>query len=490
MTFRTRVENPVDTDVAIVGAGPAGAAAACHFARAGFRVVLIDQRRFPRDKVCGDFVAPAALAECEGLGLSSEPTFRDANQIRHGALYVNGKKVIARPFPYVGSLRDHGLCIPRMVLDNAVVKAAVASGARLIEEDRVTGYETDSRAVTLFHQGIAGQRRLRTRLLIGADGSSSLISRILRGAKPPRRDQIIAVRAYFEGVEGAKDQADLYVNSSPFPGYYWLFPTGAHSANLGVGVLLEAWKPKQEHLGQLIAQMIESDPAIRLRLAGAKMRDRIVGWPLAIFNPKLPIIANRVALIGDAAGLINPLSGEGIQYALRSGRWIAEALQDAMVSDRLSAVGLHPYAARVQAEMRYDMAVCRLIVDLASNRALTPLSLWMLTVIAQRALSDSEYYNVAAGVFAGILQARELLALRFLWRTIESGVVAGSTAANELLHGNATLRKAVVSMFTYSVVHPVATLGWVMHCALSAVELTQQMAISARQNIGIRRLFP
>lgn len=327
------------------------------------------------NKVCGDFVAPAALAECEGLGLSSEPTFRDANQIRHGALYVNGKKVIARLFPYVGSLRDHGLCIPRILLDNAVVKAAVASGARLIEEARVTGYETDSRGVTLFHQGIGGQRRLRTRLLIGADGSSSLISRILRGAKPPRRDQIIAVRAYFEGVEGAKDQADLYVNSSPFPGFYWLFPTGAHSANLGVGVLLEAWKPKQEHLGQLIGQMIESDPAIRLRLAGAKMRDRIVGWPLAIFNPRLPIIANRVALIGDAAGLINPLSGEGIQYALRSGRWIAEALQDAMVSDRLSAAGLHPYAARVQAEMRYDMAVCRLIVDLASNRALTPLSL-------------------------------------------------------------------------------------------------------------------
>ena len=288
MTFRTRVENPVDTDVAIVGAGPAGAAATCHFARAGFRVVLMDQRRFPRDKVCGDFVAPAALAECEGLGLSSEPTFRDANQIRHGALYVNGKKVIARPFPYVGSLRDHGLCIPRLLLDNAVVKGAVASGAHLIEEARVTGYETDSRGVTLFHQGIGGQRRLRTRLLIGAGGSASLISRILRRAKPPRRDQIIAVRAYFEGVEGAKDQADLYVNSSPFPGYHWLFPTGAHSANLGVGVLLEALKPKQEHLGQLIAQMIESDPAIRLRLAGAKIRDRIVGWPLAIFNPKLP----------------------------------------------------------------------------------------------------------------------------------------------------------------------------------------------------------
>ena len=195
MTLRVPERSATEADIAIVGAGPAGAAAACHFARAGFRVVLIDQQRFPRDKVCGDFVSPAALAEFERLGLSLEPVFRDANQIRHGALYVNGEKVIARPFPYVRGLRDHGLCIPRMLLDNAVVHAAVASGARLIEEARVTGYETDARGVTLSYQEIGGQKRLRARLLIGADGSSSLISRILRGAKPPRRDQIVAVRA-------------------------------------------------------------------------------------------------------------------------------------------------------------------------------------------------------------------------------------------------------------------------------------------------------
>lgn len=481
-----RVESATDPDIAIVGAGPAGASAACHFARAGFRVVLIDQRRFPRDKVCGDFIAPAALLEFEGLGLSSEPTFRDAHQIRNGALYVNGKKIIARPL-YFGRLRDHGLCIPRMLLDNAVVQAAVASGARLIEEARVTGYETDTRGVTLFHQGIGGQKRLRTRLVIGADGSSSLISRILRGVKPPRRDQIIAVRAYFDGVEGTTDQADIYVNSSPFPGYYWLFPTGTNSANVGVGVLLEAWNPSQEQLSQLIAQLIESDPAIRLRLARAKMRDRIVGWPLAIFNPKLPIIADRVALIGDAAGLINPLNGEGIQYALRSGRWIAEALRDAMASDSLSAAGLRPYARRVQVEMRYDMAVCRLIVDLVSNRALTPLWLWMLKAIAKRGSADSGYYNVAAGVFAGVLPARELLALRFLWHTVATGCAAALDELREprrFLRSSATATSAVVSMTTNSVGHPIAMLDWGMHCSLSALELATQMAISGRRTTG------
>jgi geranylgeranyl reductase family protein len=433
VTLRPRVESPTDADIAIVGAGPAGAAAACHFARGGFRVVLIDQRRFPRDKVCGDFVGPAALAELDRPGLPSLPTIRDANKIRHGALYLNGDEVVGRPFPHGQGLRDYGVCIPRMLLDNAIVHAAVASGARLIEDARVTGYETGTTSVTLSHRGSGGQKCLRTRLLIGADGSSSLISRILRGATPPKHDLIIAVRAYFEGVEGAADQAELYVTSSSFPGYTWLFPTGTNSANVGIAMLLETWTPTNKPLGQLLTELVECDPAIRFRLAKAEMCGKIVGWPLATFNPRLPIIADRVVLLGDAAGLINPLSGEGIQYALRSARWSSEALLEALSRDSLSAAGLRSYVTRVQAEMRYDMALSRFIIDLARNSVLNPLWLSLLQVIAKRAASDPAYFDLAAGLFAGIAPATELLTLPFVWRTVESAATSGHAAAIDAL---------------------------------------------------------
>lgn len=486
MTVREKCA--IDADVAIVGAGPAGAATACHFARAGFRVVLIDQRRFPRDKVCGDFVGPSALAELDYIGLSSHPILRDANKIRNGALYLNGVKVVGRPFPHVGGLRDYGLCIPRMYLDEAIVQAAVASGVRLIEEARVTGYEAETSGITLFHQGTAGQRCIRTRLLIGADGSSSLISRILRGAKPAKRDQIVAVRAYFEDVEGPADEADLYVNWSSFPGYCWLFPTGTNSANVGVGMLLEARTPGKQQLSELLAQLIESDPAIRFRLARAKMHDKIAGWPLAIYNPQLPVIANRVALIGDAAGFINPLSGEGIQYALRSARWCSETLLDALASDSLSASDLRPYAKRAQAEMRYDMALSRLIINLAKNRALNPLWLAALSIIAERGASDSGYYDLAAGLFAGIVPAREFLALPFFWRTAKSAALTLSAAAVDVSRGprclvesSTTLTSTVASMVKDSFRHPIATLKWGQDCMLSASELVMQMAISVAE---------
>jgi geranylgeranyl reductase family protein len=489
MTRQSRALSTTDVDIAIVGAGPSGAAAACHFARAGFRVRLLDQRRFPRDKVCGDFVGPAALAELDQFDLISQPAFREANRISYGSLFLNGNTIIQRqPFPYTEGLRKYGLCIPRIVLDDAIVQCAVASGARLIEETRVTGYESDAAGVTIFHQDSGGQKRLRTRLLIGADGSSSLIARILRGGQHPWRDRIVAVRAYFEGVDGSADQADLYVNSSSFPGYCWLFPTGTSLANVGVGMLLEAWSATNQKLSQLLTELIESDPAIRVRLGKAKMRGKIVGWPLATFNPQLPIIANRVALLGDAAGLINPISGEGIQYALRSARWSSETLRSAVYSDRLSTEGLYPYAARVQAEMRYDMALLRLIIDLTRNRGLRPLWLSVLEVVAKRAASNSEYYGTAAGVFGGVVPARKLLTLPFVLSTVTAAAMAEYTAAIDVLRGprrqlrkSAMLTNAVPSMFKYSVSHPIATLEWSLCCILGALELATQIVISAIQ---------
>jgi flavin-dependent dehydrogenase len=371
-------------------------------------------------------------------------------------------------------------------LDEAIVQAAVESGARLVEEARVTGYETDSTGVVVSYQHRGAQQRLRARLLIGADGSASLMSRILRGAKPPRRDRIVAIRAYFDGVEGPADQADLHVNASSAPGYSWVFPTGASSANVGLTMPLEAYAPARLQLGELLMRIIEADPTIRRRLARAKVDGKISGWPLTTYNPRLPIIADRVALIGDAAGLINPLSGEGIQYALRSASWIAEALHHPVASDDLTTAGLRPYAARVQAEMRYDMALSRFLVDLSKNRSLNPLWLSALQAGGKRAASDAGYFDTAAGLFAGIVPASELLTPTLGWRAVKAAARTGYASALDALRGSkrvrmcgATPSNAVGSMFKDSVEHPVASIRWCIDCALSALELATQMAISA-----------
>jgi hypothetical protein len=215
------------------------------------------------------------------------------------------------------------------------------------------------------------------------------------------------------------------------------------------------------------------------------MRGKIVGWPLATFNPHLPIIANRVALIGDAAGLINPLSGEGIQYALRSARWCAETLLDPLSSDALSVLGLSPFAMRVEAEMRYDMALSRFIIDLVSHRMLNPLWISALSVVANRAATNSDYANLAAGLFAGIVPARDFLALPRFWSTTKSAVMTLGSAAIEMLRrarrpqeSRTKFTNTIIS-FKDSIDHSAGAMKWSRDCALSAFELARQMATSA-----------
>lgn len=458
-----------DADLIIVGAGPAGAAAACHFARMHFRVVLIDQHRFPRDKVCGDFVGPRALEELDRLGLSTQPPFRDANRIRRAEFYLGCNKIAGQKLPHADGLRDYGLCVPRFKMDRAIVQAAVAAGARLIEESRVTGYDTDKEGVTVTYQRSREYERLRARLLIGADGSTSAVARTLRGRPPPRRDRIVAVRAYFDGVQAPLDQAHLYVDSPAFPGYYWIFPTGANSANVGVGILLETWPPPGKPLQHFLTTSIQASPAMRALLSGSTMRGEIVGWPLATFNPRLPVVADRVALIGDAAGLISPLNGEGIQYALQSARWSAEELSRLLADDRVSAPALTRYGARVHAEMRLDMAISRLLVDFSRNRVLNPLWLSALAVVGRRAVADPEYADVFGGVLAGIAPSRDMLTVSFAWRTLQqAAAMIGRTTARDALKG-------VRSMLVGSARHPMTSVDWFIRCGRSALDVAVLM---------------
>jgi flavin-dependent dehydrogenase len=126
------------------------------------------------------------------------------------------------------------------------------------------------------------------------------------------------------------------------------------------------------NLRELLLRLIAEDPLMQHRLRGARIRGKILGCPLTTYNPRLMLAGDRVMLVGDAAGLINPLNGEGIQYALHSARWAADVASDCLSSDRLDAASLHRYQQRVRHSLGQDMAFSRLVVQLIRNRALNP----------------------------------------------------------------------------------------------------------------------
>ncbi len=417
-------EPEYDFDAVIIGAGPAGARCAIELHKAGQNVLLVDRKQFPRDKVCGDFLSPVTLLELKQLGITELAEFKESNKIHWAGVHYDGKELITRSLPHTPDLPHNGRVIPRMILDNLLVETAKKRGITILENHKFLSFERDLQSIRIHLQSTEGVKTICSKLLVGADGSNSAVRRQLRSQDVPAKDRILAVRAYYEGVEGPADRADLYFSSKSFPGYCWLFPTAKDKANVGVGMVLETLPPTEEHLRDLLFELIETDAALNKRLNKARLVGKVVGWPLTTYNPNAPIVDDRVVLIGDAAGLINPLNGEGIQYALLSARWLAENVTENFNSGDFSESALQSYVKKVEKELRYDMALADLIVHLIRNRSLNQVWLRSLQIIVARARLDDEYAQLAGGVLAGLLPASKVVNPKFILNTIEQAAMS------------------------------------------------------------------
>jgi menaquinone-9 beta-reductase len=408
-----------DADVLVVGGGPAGASCAFHLAAAGFRVIVIDFAQFPRDKVCGDFVGPVAIRELEAMGIANDPSFQQTNIIRKAAVYLDGVNLLTKEIPAIAGLPDHGRVIPRETLDHWILEKAKSRGVRVITSCKFQRSETFSNAVTSYCKGPEGEVSFTTRFLVGADGSNSTLARQLNGAKPDAECRIIAVRAYYTNVDCTADEAELYFTSKSFPGYYWFFPTGPGAANVGIGMVVENFPAEEVNLKRLLEDLIENDATLKKKMANARLQGKIVGWPLSTYNPKAEIAAHRVLLTGDAAGLINSLNGEGIQYALLSGRWAAEALIPCLNRQEYSKALLFDYIQKIKARLGLDMSVSNLVIQVIRNRNLTSLWLQLLSIMSERAAADEQYANVAGGILAGLIPSQAALSPSFIGKSVQ-----------------------------------------------------------------------
>ncbi|HEY5746199.1 MAG TPA: geranylgeranyl reductase family protein [Chryseolinea sp.] len=408
-----------DADVIIAGGGPAGARCAFTLAQSGYSVILFDTEKFPRDKVCGDFVGPVAVRELCDMGFAIQHLIKHENAvIRKAAVYLDGEEKIVNDLPRIEGLPEFGIVIPRMDLDHWILEKALGAGTLFKGESRVVDYETHSNGVRVKVKCKGTEKSYFSKVLVGADGSSSTLARKAYGAKPDPNDRILAVRAYYENVHCKPYQAELYFTSKSFPGYYWFFPTSDRTANVGVGMVLEHVPKEELNLKKLLDELVTSDPTLRERIGAGNLADKIVGWPLSTYNPDRRKVFDRVVLVGDAAGLIKSLNGEGIQYALLSGRWAAETLVECLAKDTLDQRSLSRYEKTIVDELEYDMLFANFIIQWIRNRDLNDVWLKLLDIIVARARTDPKYAAIAGGILAGISPANKAVTPSFLAKTM------------------------------------------------------------------------
>jgi len=303
----------MSTDVLISGAGPAGAIAALVLARRGVRVTLVDRARFPREKLCGDTINPGALSILRRLGLE---------RLTEGALPVRGMIVTGHGVTVTGEYEDglQGVAISRRVFDERLVAAAAAAGAQVEEGVLVRGpvVETTTGAVLglqLVTPSGTLERRA-SRLAIAADGRASRVARaagLVRTHAGPRR---WAVGAIFEGVTGLTEFGEMHVRAGRYIG---IAPLPGGFAN---SCVVTADRKALLDRDLLVAS-IRQQPEIAPRFKGARMVSAItVLGPLAVETKSAG--TTGLLLAGDAAGFIDPMTGDGLRFAFRGGELAAE----------------------------------------------------------------------------------------------------------------------------------------------------------------------
>jgi menaquinone-9 beta-reductase len=309
-----------DWDAVIAGAGPAGSIAALMLARAGARVALVDQAAFPRDKACGDLVGPRGVQVLKELGLRVPEFGRGSDLLIVGP---SGGRALLPAFPG-RTYADHGVIVPRRVLDDVLRSEAIAAGAtpvtaRIVAADR----STDGALNSLI---ASNGKSLRGRVVIGADGALSPIARLAGMLDPEAALWGFAIRGYLEADVPLPLLALL--DSQPgkiFPGYGWLFPGADGQANIGIGLALRRRQRPAVGLRQELARLCGRLRAGGDLPAGSRPGPVTGGW-LRMGGVGSRFASDNVLLVGDAAGLVNPLQGEGIAQAMISGRLAAEAV--------------------------------------------------------------------------------------------------------------------------------------------------------------------
>ncbi|MBN1929200.1 MAG: geranylgeranyl reductase family protein [Chlorobiaceae bacterium] len=327
-------------DVVISGAGLAGCSAALTLARNGLRVALLDKARFPREKVCGDGVTAASSTILNDLGVMELLRQRSGAMMpfRGVTLFSPFGTVMSGRFSATGLQTDESYVISRSVLDECLV-------SRAREHDHIDFHEQTAvdRLIMDGRKAVglsASSGEFYGRFVIGADGAYSPVAKNLKIVNHDKNHHAFAIRAYFSNVEGLTDSIELHYEKSMLPGYGWVFPAGTMRANVGVGLMTRF--TDQRGLKRMFGRFIADNPLVAGRMKKAVMEpETLKAWPLPLGSFDAQRGRDNVLLAGDAGSFIDPVTGEGIYYALKSGRYAAEAIARAIDEKRDEQVLRH-----------------------------------------------------------------------------------------------------------------------------------------------------
>ncbi len=386
-------------DIAIVGAGPAGSAAAYFLARGGLDVALIDKAAFPRDKTCGDGVSPRALHILEQMGLLADLTARSF-RVNRLDFYTPDSRLCVANVPRMNGLPDYTLIVPRFILDDEIRQRAILAGAKFYQLDVTEPLRDGNRIIGVKGNGAT----VTAKLIIIATGAAT---RLLQqaGFLHGKPTLMVAARQYFENLPPIADRLEFYFDHIPLPGYGWLFPTSPTSANIGAGY----FGPRANSPRSLLENFYRDHPRLRELIKEATPVGPIKGYPLRVDFPDATVMVEGAIAVGEAVGLVNPFTGEGIDYALESGQIAAESI---LAAPDFTLNGLRDYPRRLNARFRNYFVVIPRMRDIFYNT-------FMLNRLFGRGANNTYIRENIMNICFGETDPRQALSPKMLWELLK-----------------------------------------------------------------------
>lgn len=348
-------------DVIIAGAGPAGSACALCLADSGLKIALLDKTSFPRNKICGDALSIDVIRQLPKVSEKLEKNFSQAkNKISSNGLRIYGPSGVSVELQIKSRDNSSGYVIRRKEFDQIMHNTILESPAiKFISDCKIDSVNPSPEEVRIS----TNSGDMRCKILVGADGANSVVSKFVSGHQKSKKHLCIGIKSYYRNVADLHPEGfiELHFYKNLLPCYLWIFPMHGNEANVGLGLMHKDVLRSELSLKQILLDIIADHPVVSPRFKHAELISPIEAWPLPFAMDKKIISGDRIVLCGDAAGLIDPFTGEGVGNAIRSGRVASEHILNCFDRDNFSGKFNRMYDKEIYKRMWNEFRISRSI---------------------------------------------------------------------------------------------------------------------------------